>query len=414
MKERILFVDDDADVLAAIQRQLRARYAVEIAQSGREALARLDPEKPFAAVVADMRMPEMDGIQLLGHYRSRCPHTVRIMLTGHADTETAIQAVNEGSIFRFLTKPCRPEALELALAAAVEQFRLLEAERELLEKTLQGSVKVLTDTLSLLNPVAFSRGSRIRRTVKEVAMHLGLPAPWEYELAAMLSQIGCVTVPQAVLERVMAGRPLSQDEMKMFSGHPAVGAELLANIPRLGRVARMIEGQLRSFRSYPRHTLDEDEACAASGAQLLKLCLDFDALLLQGVEADAALIGLQERHGEYNPRMLAALSAVRAARADAQVLRDITWRDARPGMVAAEHIRTLNGLLLVPQDQEFTPQVLARLRNFALRVGVKEPFLVAVGPSAGASRRDAPKPAGATPVPPPGSADAAPDTRAHE
>jgi len=114
----------------------------------------------------------------LSAVRERWPETVRLMLTGHAQIQTAIDAVKDGCIFRFLTKPCSKEVLQQALRAALAQYDLVVGERELLEKTLHGSVKVLTEILALVNPAAFCRSSRIHRTMEHIADTLGLREAW--------------------------------------------------------------------------------------------------------------------------------------------------------------------------------------------------------------------------------------------
>src|SRR5882672_4792554 len=111
MNTKILCVDDEPNVLEAFSRSLRKDFQVFVAQSGEQGIAMIENEGPFAVVVSDMRMPEMDGIQFLSRVRETIPETVRVMLTGNADQQTAMNAVNEGNIFRFLTKPCSPEAL---------------------------------------------------------------------------------------------------------------------------------------------------------------------------------------------------------------------------------------------------------------------------------------------------------------
>ena len=240
MSEKILCVDDDANILQAYQRILHKEFAIETAKQGRAGLEAIRTRGPFAVIVSDLRMPEMDGIHFLTAVRECAPESVRIMLTGQADLNTAIAAVNEGNIFRFLTKPCPPETLGKALRAALEQHRLMEAERVLLKKTLIESVQVLTETLGLVNPAAFTRTSRVKRYVKHMAAQLHLPDVWQFELAAMLSQIGCVTLPPDVFDKVYAGQPLSKDEQQMFSDHPKVASNLLAKIPRLEAIACMI------------------------------------------------------------------------------------------------------------------------------------------------------------------------------
>src|SRR5271166_1840286 len=100
MVEKILFVDDDANLLASFQRNLRQKFSVEIAEGGECALQTIAERGPFAVVVADRQMPGMDGIQFLTLVRERAPDTVRIMLTGNADLEGTIRVVNQGNIFR--------------------------------------------------------------------------------------------------------------------------------------------------------------------------------------------------------------------------------------------------------------------------------------------------------------------------
>ncbi|MBU1741142.1 MAG: response regulator, partial [Proteobacteria bacterium] len=190
MNTRVLFIDDDDNLLAAFQRQLRGRFEVDTALGGQEGLRRVQFSGPYAVVVSDLRMPGLDGIEVLRRVRDMAPDTVRIMLTGHADLAAATAAVNEGNIFRLMTKPCQDTELRSALAAGLEQYRLVMAERELLEKTLRGAVAVLAQVLSLANPKAFGRSARIKHLVVETGQQLNYPQPWELETATLLSQIG--------------------------------------------------------------------------------------------------------------------------------------------------------------------------------------------------------------------------------
>src|SRR5581483_8774865 len=188
-------------------------------------------------------MPGMDGIEFLTRVRNVSPDTVRMMLTGQADMTDAIAAVNQGHIFQFLTKPCPSEMLLRALTAALEQYRLIRAERELLEKTLHGTIEILSDILSLVNPPAFGRAHRILRYVRHMVRKLNLPDVWQYEIAAMLSQIGCVTIPPDLLDKVYAAEALSPEEAKILAGRSLTGHKLLSRIPRLEAVAGMISMQ---------------------------------------------------------------------------------------------------------------------------------------------------------------------------
>jgi DNA-binding NtrC family response regulator len=138
MQEAILFVDDEALVLEGFRRLLSSAFVVETASNAAEALSKLKKKNHFAVAVCDMCMPGMDGIQLLHKIRLDAPEVVRIMLTGAADQATAIQAVNEGNIFRFLAKPCNKDLLTTTLNDALVRFRTEKQKEELLEKARYG------------------------------------------------------------------------------------------------------------------------------------------------------------------------------------------------------------------------------------------------------------------------------------
>ena len=119
---RVLFVDDEPNILDSIRRQLRKSYDIVTATSGIEALALLKATGPVALVISDMRMPGMNGAELLTTIRDDYPETVRMILSGQADLESTIAAINDGHVFRFLTKPCHEEGLRRAVNAGLEQY----------------------------------------------------------------------------------------------------------------------------------------------------------------------------------------------------------------------------------------------------------------------------------------------------
>jgi response regulator RpfG family c-di-GMP phosphodiesterase len=244
MTERVLLVDDEPLVLEGLKRQLRKKVEVETAVGGREGLALIERAEPFAVVISDMRMPEMNGSEFLEQVRKRSPDSVRMILSGQAEIESTIAAVNLGQIFRFLTKPCSSEALLAALDSGLEQYRLVHDRRELLEKTLRGTVQVLTEILELTNPAAQQRAKRVERYAQDICDAIGMPMSWELRLAAMLSQIGCVTLPESVLARLYAGQTLDDEAHSVYRAHPRVAGKLLQGIPRLEGVAAIVSSQL--------------------------------------------------------------------------------------------------------------------------------------------------------------------------
>ena len=378
MAEKILCVDDDANILAAYQRQIRRDFRVDTALGGEEGLETIAERGPYAVIVSDLRMPGMDGIQFLSRVRGAAPDSVRVMLTGHADLKVAIEAVNEGSIFRFLTKPCPPEMLAKALTAGIEQYRLVTAEKELLEQTLRGSIKVLTDILALVNPTAFGRASRVRRLVNQLSEELNPEESWQMEMAAMLSQVGCVTLPEDTLRKICQGSGLSLAEEKMFLEHPQMGRDLIANIPRLEKIAEIISYQEIRFDG----TRLPDDAKIGSdiptGARMLKLALDFDVLVSSGLSEKEAL-GKIILRGEswYDPAIVCALNKVIDVDEEYEAVA-VTMDELAPDMILADDVKGATGVTLITKGQEVTLSLLMRLKNYLAVAKIQEPIKVVV------------------------------------
>ncbi len=373
MTERVLCVDDEPNILEAFRRQLRKKFELYTAQGPEQGLEALKAHSPFAVVVSDLKMPGMNGIEFLCRVKESHPDTVRVMLTGFADLNAAIEAVNEGNIFRFLTKPCPPSRLERTLKDCITQYRLITAEKELLEKTLAGSVKVLVDILGLVNPVAFGRASRMKRLVSRMTKRLKLDKGWQYEIAALLSQVGCVTLPPETLEKVYAGQELSGKEEEMFNKHPSVGASLLSKIPRLEEVAKIIEYQqanpddLGSLKGTP----------ICIGAQMLKIAQELDKKMVQGLSPAEAIEELKKQKGKFPQKLLEALEGIKLCETGS-VIKSVTINELKTFMILDEDVKARNGLLLVPKGQEVTLAVIEKLRSFASGLGIVEPIRVRI------------------------------------
>ncbi len=377
----VLCVDDEPHVIGGLALQLRRGYEVTSAHSGAEGLDMLQRKGPFAIVMSDMRMPGMDGASFLAHARELAPDTVRILLTGQADLQSAVAAVNEGQIFRFLTKPCPPDRLRLAFDAAAEQHRLLTTERVLLEQTLHGSIKTLVDVLALTSPAAFGRAMRVKRSISELAERLELPQRWQVEVAAMLSQLGCVTLPAETVERMQYGGPLSLHEEQMVSRVPVVTEQLLANIPRLEVVRGMLSTHARTYKPEGIGPTSAEQVLIEQGARMLKLVLDFDALEAQGNPVPFALDTMRGRPGAYDPDMLDTFAELHGSARRRDDVRELPVSGVREGMVFAEDVRMANGTLLAARGYEVTASFMECARNY--RPGTLiEPLRVIVPPAA--------------------------------
>ncbi|SMC24255.1 Response regulator c-di-GMP phosphodiesterase, RpfG family, contains REC and HD-GYP domains [Desulfacinum hydrothermale DSM 13146] len=377
MAEKILFVDDDAHILSSFKRTLRKHCAMDTALGPEEGLRAVQGRGPYALVISDLRMPVMDGIQFLTKVRTISPDTVRMILTGNADLQAAMDAVNQGNIFRFLTKPCPPETLLQAIQAGVHQHRLIRAEKELLEKTLRGAIQVMADVLSLVNPEAFGRASRVRRYARAMGRNLGVDKLWQLETAALLSQIGCVILTEETIQKIIKAQPLTAEEQQLYSMYPSVGADLISKIPRLQEVSEIIAYQEKHFDGSGIPKDDRYGDSIPLGARILKVVLDFDTLESAGLPRASAILQMKKRHGWYDPQVLRALENVLGDEARFEV-REIEIPDLKLGMIVGEDVVSLKDVLLIKKGQEITPALLERLKNFAKTVGVKEPIRVLI------------------------------------
>ncbi len=380
-KPRVLLVDDEPDLLAGMVRSLRSEhFELATAPGPEEALEMLRNRGPYAVIVSDLRMPVMDGVVLLAQARKLAPDTVRVLFTGAPDLDRAIAAINEGAIFRFLTKPCSRVMMAVTLKTCVEQHELITGQRILLEQTLHGAIKALTDVLGLTNPLAFGRATRLRRVVRTVALVAGITEVWQVEVAAMLSQIGCVILPPALLEKLNAGGRLTAEEEGMVRRAPELVEQVLANIPRLEGVREILSYQDKHCDGTGPPNGTAGGQAIPWGGRALKLVLDLDQLESEGVPLPDACQTMRQRTGWYDPDILNVLANVRSAQESSEV-RELPVTSLRPGMMFAQDVRNKKGHLFAARGQEVTRGLVEKLKLFApdlaggnwIRVIVEDP-----------------------------------------
>ncbi len=364
----VLFVDDEPGVLDAIRRRLRRGFSVQTALGADAGLAAIGGAANFAVVVSDVRMPGMDGIAFLREVRRRAPDSTRMLLTGQADLDAAVGAVNEGAVFRFLWKPCPAQVLEAALHDGIGQHRLVIAQRELLQLTLRGAVQALLETLALANPLAFARATRITRRVVALAAALDAEDAWQIEVAAMLAQLGTVTLPPAVLDLLHRGAKLAPAQQLLVDRLPELSAQILAGIPRLDEVRRIVRYQHQRFdgRAGPAGGLAG--TAIPLGTRILRAATDYDLLEAAGREPLVALRVLRQRDGLYDPAVLDAIARLLAVDEHAEDMEHLSVADLRVDMILAADLRTTDGVLLCGRGQVVTPALLERLTHWPAKL----------------------------------------------
>jgi CheY-like chemotaxis protein len=364
VSEKILFVDDEPAVLDGYRRILGRDLPIQTAVGGIQGLTAIAESGPFAVVVSDMRMPQMDGAQFLTRVRDVAPDTVRMALTGQTDIDTAMAAVNGGQIFRFMTKPVSKENLLKAVESGLAQHHLITAEKELLEGTLKGCVSILSEMLSFSNPAAFGRAMRLLRFVKHAAQKLALRSSWSYEIAAMLSQLGCVTLSQDLVNAAYAGERLPEQDQKRYDGHAAIAAQMLSRIPRMEAIAQMIAFQTTPVAEIKAATSEEKREIEY-GIQLLRTGLAFDAQLSRGLSSGEACQQVRASAKGIDHAILAALGDLHLEMP--MQIRECNVRDLAVGMILQQDLYMGTGALIAAKGFELSHAWIERLETYSRR-----------------------------------------------
>jgi response regulator RpfG family c-di-GMP phosphodiesterase len=368
----ILCVDDEPRVTEGLALLLRRNYRAVTAAGGQAALEKLKEIGAPAVIMSDMRMPGMDGADLLKTVKRLYPETTRILLTGEPGRDAAVSAINEGQIFRFLTKPCAPEKVLAAIEAGVTYHRLMTAERTLLQDTLVGCIRALIDVLAITNPVAFGRSNRVKSLAMAVAGEAGHPSFWQLEAAAMLSQIGYISLPVELVEKLYYGNKLTTEESVLAAGAPAVAQTLLGRIPRLEPVLEIL-----ALSQKP--TGVSADGLTTLGANILRLVLEYDTLVAQG--NSTAIQSIRAKINKHDSQLVDHLAAAVGADSGKSEITEISVGKVKTGMIILDDVRTHMGVLLVPKGFEVTDVFIERMRNFgsgilAERIRVSAPSVL--------------------------------------
>ena len=380
MSNKILFVDDDPRILSAFSRGLRKRFDFHTSTDAAEALRRISEDGPFAVVISDQQMPGMKGIEFLQEVMDRDPMAIRIMLTGNADRETAVASVNESGVFRYLNKPCPVDTIAETIEAALIEYRRVAAEKELLEGTLVGSIKVLVDVLGANDPHAFRQISSIRAAGRRFADFTKLEKAWNLDMAITLSTIGDVMLPPHLRAKMIDGEPLCQDETDLVIQTPEVARNLLLNIPRMKDVADSIYYKDKGYEGsgFPNDEIKGNDI--PLHARILKLLQFLVEQSENGVPDHQSFRALKDHLPSFDPKLVKDAmrcfveTAPREAREPCKL--NVKVGNLLPGDKAATDIRTTTGELALASGSEINEAVIERLRQFHKMRPLVEPVCV--------------------------------------
>ena len=359
MKPKVLFVDDEPEVLSSFLSILKIHYDISTSDNPVEAVSIVKNNGPFSVVVSDYRMPKMNGVELLSEIMKIEKNTTRILLTGYSDFQAIVQAINNGNIYRYLTKPIVIEQLINNIDDGIRQYNLLKSEKELLEKTLKGSIKLLIDLLSVSNTKSFVRVSRVKNIVKRLASKLNYEPMWEAEIAVMLSEIGLVGVPFDIVDKKERRLPLTPEEIKIYNNHPKIGSELIKNIPRLENIARAIEYQsVSNFTDFDPSEIDSNKALMLS--QIITVAKIYDKISDAGLSHLDAIDYLNKRKN-FSPHIIKLLEIEFDDRdiSRSASIESVFIEDLKEDMILADDIVDNFGMILYAKGKELSDMILS-------------------------------------------------------
>ena len=342
-KPKVLFVDDEEAILKAFKLNLGRKYSVFIAESGSEGLRIIEEDGPFEVIVSDFSMPGMNGADFLEKVREQNKEVVTMLLTGQANFDDLCDVVRRGEIFRLLGKPCSPEALDENLQQALRQHQLICAEKELLEKTLNGAIGAITSLLSAANPLFFGRAQRVKSMAIEVARELKIDHGWRLQVAADFCYLGYLTLPQGSQQNVYDGGELTPEMQKVIVSFPSFVSNLIKDIPRLNKIRKIIEFIHADYEDTFGEFHDERRI-----ASIIRLAQEYDKYETKGCSKGEIFENLRILGTIFLPGSLDALANTRELHGGFMEPSKVSPANLKPGMRLMEELVLSDGKMLAP------------------------------------------------------------------
>jgi response regulator RpfG family c-di-GMP phosphodiesterase len=370
-KSNVVVVDDQPANLKLLEDLLTQQgHAVRSFPRGRLALDAASRNPPDL-ILLDINMPEMDGFEVCKRLKAdhKLAHIPVLFLSALNETRDKVNAFRSGAV-DYITKPFQLEEVRARVETHLQLHRARQVERELLERTLGGAVQALSHLAHLTSPTLTERSDALRGMVVHMAGHLRLPDSWQYELAATLCLIGCITLPSDAFEHAYVGDNPSSEELHMYRAHPDAGFRLLSQIPRLENVAEMI--RLQQVETSNGATSDTAE----QGSRMLRTAQELDRRTLRGTPFKTACDELRAAPRKFPSVLLDALKDYSPSRVHFEV-KHLPAPQLLPGMILVDEVVTADrSLTVVSKGATLTVTLIERVRNFAKTRGVLEPIQV--------------------------------------
>ncbi len=352
-KKVVLVVDDTSENIDVLRGILSSEYTVKAAVSGERALKVASSENRPDLILLDIMMPEMDGYEVCRQLKAnkRTKDIPVIFVTAKSEVDDETLGLEVGAV-DYITKPVSPPIVSARVRNIIRLQQSQNDLQEVLDKTLTGSIELMMDVLSLINPVAFGRARNLRRHVCATAKKLGYQKSWSFELAAVLSQLGCITIPEELLEKIYSGEAVSEVEQELFNNHPLVAKRLLEKIPKFEETANIIALQNSDVASLKDGV--NPNSRVYRGVSLLQVAFHLDDLDRQKRESDET----------HSPKVCATLITDAKPNSMGNREREVSLSGLLVGMIFNSDITTKHGMMLIKKGTEVTKTIIERLQGF--------------------------------------------------
>ncbi|TSA05996.1 MAG: response regulator [Deltaproteobacteria bacterium] len=397
----ILLVDDEENILSSLQRLLRRENYNVITNASPEKALEILKHEPVSLIISDQRMPEMDGTEFLEKAGEIQPEAIRIILTGYADISAAMAAINQGQVYRFVTKPWNDLDLKATIGQAIDFYNLRQENQRLFDltvrqnaelkdlnenlekkveertqeikrlyKELQSSyfktIRIFTDLMQMYDPALGGHVKRVAVLSRLLAEKCDLQGEEldVVEAAGSLHDVGLIGIPREIIRKKGSERTAAEEAL--YRQHPNLGYTILNLAPKLDQVSILVKSHHEWFdgAGYPDRLKKEE---IPLGARIIAVADGYDHLLARGgISKEDALFYLRKLAGSaLDPVVVSVavkvLSTIKTAdRAEVAV----TLADLQPDMVLARELRTHTGRLLMPKDAVLKEAYLEKVKKF--------------------------------------------------
>ena len=376
INQKIVIVDDNEEnslILGELCKSIG--YSTEIYDNGARALESINSNLPIA-VLLDIKMKEMDGFQVLEKVKSspKFKEIPVIMVTALDDSGSILKCLNLGAD-DYIPKPYEPTIVKARLERSIANINSIKKERIVLEKTLSGSMKILSDIISSLSPQLFGKSAKVRRIARLLAEELQYPEIWEIEVASIFSLVGCITFSPELIDKIVNNKTLTNEEKNFWENHPILGYKLLKNIPRLETVAYIVLFQNKSGLENLAESLSNKLNEVPLGSKILKAAFEYELASSKSNSMNELKNILKMREANIDEKVYKALEAVLFKESNREI-KSILVNQLSVGMTFTDDVMTTSGLKIISKLQEATESIVERIKAVHFKIPISEPLKV--------------------------------------